>query len=102
MLIAFDIGNTTVAIGLFDGQTLVQTWRISSDRDKTSDEYGLILRGLLDVSGQKAAEVREAIGRAKAVNADLILAVTVPVPAHLQIGGQVLQIGAGRGIDDPL
>ena len=61
MLIAFDIGNTTVAIGLFDGQTLVQTWRISSDRDKTSDEYGLILRGLLDVSGQGAAEVREAI-----------------------------------------
>ena len=61
MLIAFDIGNTTVAIGLFDGQTLEQTWRISSDRDKTSDEYGLILRGLLDVSGQGAAEVREAI-----------------------------------------
>ena len=61
MLIAFDIVNTTVAIGLFDGQTLVQTWRISSDRDKTSDEYGLILRGLLDVSGQGAAEVREAI-----------------------------------------
>jgi type III pantothenate kinase len=61
MLIAFDIGNTTVAIGLFDGQTLVQTWRISSDRDKTSDEYGLILRSLLGVSGQAAAEIREAI-----------------------------------------
>ena len=61
MLIAFDIGNTTVAIGLFDGRTLVQTWRISSDRDKTSDEYGLILRSLLGISGQGAAEVREAI-----------------------------------------
>jgi type III pantothenate kinase len=61
MLIAFDIGNTTVAIGLFDGKTLVQTWRISTDRDKTSDEYGLILRGLLDLSGLGAADVREAI-----------------------------------------
>jgi type III pantothenate kinase len=61
MLIAFDIGNTTVAIGLFDGQTLVQTWRISSDRDKTSDEYGLILRGLLGVAGRGGADVREAI-----------------------------------------
>ena len=61
MLIAFDIGNTTVAIGLFDGRTLVQTWRISSDRDKTSDEYGLILRSLLGISGHGAAEVREAI-----------------------------------------
>jgi type III pantothenate kinase len=61
MLIAIDIGNTTVAIGLFDGKTLVQNWRISSDRDKTSDEYGLILRGLLGVSGQAAADIRDAI-----------------------------------------
>lgn len=61
MLIAFDIGNTTIAIGLFDGKRLVQTWRISSDREKTTDEYGLILRSLLDVSGQDLSVVREAI-----------------------------------------
>src|SRR5437763_1564085 len=61
MLIAFDIGNTTVAIGLLEGKKLVQTWRISSDRDKTSDEYGLILRGLLGVSGQAEADLRDAI-----------------------------------------
>ncbi len=61
MLIAFDIGNTTIAIGLFDGKRLVQTWRISSDREKTTDEYGLILRSLLDVSEQDLSVVREAI-----------------------------------------
>lgn len=61
MLIAFDIGNTTIAIGLFDGKRLVQSWRISSDREKTTDEYGLILRSLLDVSGQDLSVVREAI-----------------------------------------
>ncbi|MGD0782042.1 MAG: type III pantothenate kinase [Candidatus Aminicenantales bacterium] len=61
MLIAFDIGNTTVAIGLFDGKTLVQTWRINSDREKTADEYGLLVRSLLDVSGRPLAGVREAI-----------------------------------------
>jgi type III pantothenate kinase len=61
MLIAFDIGNTTIAIGLFDGKRLVQTWRISSDRKKTTDEYGLILRSLLDVSEQDLSVVREAI-----------------------------------------
>jgi type III pantothenate kinase len=61
MLIAFDIGNTTTAIGLFDGKRLVQTWRISSDREKTADEYGLILRSLLDVSRQALSVVREAI-----------------------------------------
>jgi type III pantothenate kinase len=61
MLIAFDIGNTTVAIGLFLEKKLVQTWRISTDRDKTADEYGLLLRGLLEASGQSAADVHDAI-----------------------------------------
>jgi type III pantothenate kinase len=61
MLMAFDIGNTTVAIGLFKEGRLVQTWRISSDREKTADEYGLILRSLLGVSGQATTDIREAI-----------------------------------------
>jgi len=47
MLLALDIGNTTVAIGLFEGKALRKDWKIQSDRDKTSDEYGLILQALL-------------------------------------------------------
>lgn len=51
MLIAFDIGNTTIAIGLFDGRRLVRTWRIRSERDKTADEYAVLLRSLLRDAG---------------------------------------------------
>ena len=51
MIIAFDIGNTTVAIGLFKEGKLVHNWKIRSDRDKTCDEYGLILRNLLTFAG---------------------------------------------------
>ena len=51
MLIAFDIGNTTIGLGLFDGRTLVRTWRIRSERDKTADEYAVLLRSLLQSSG---------------------------------------------------
>ncbi len=40
MLLAFDIGNTTIAIGLFRGRKLVKSWKIKTDSDKTSDEYG--------------------------------------------------------------
>lgn len=47
MLLAIDIGNTTVAIGLFREAGLLRDWRVRTDREKTADEYGIILRELL-------------------------------------------------------
>jgi type III pantothenate kinase len=61
MIIAFDIGNTTVAIGLFEEGKLVHNWKIRSDRDKTGDEYGLILRNLLTFAGHDTTAVKGAI-----------------------------------------
>jgi len=61
MLIAFDIGNTTVAIGVFDGRKLVRDWHVRSDRDKTCDEYGVILRNLLSMAGIEPSAVKAAI-----------------------------------------
>ncbi len=61
MLIAFDIGNTTVAVGVFNGKSLTRNWRLRSDRDKTSDEYGVILLNLLRMAGLEPVEVKAAI-----------------------------------------
>jgi len=61
MLLAFDVGNTTIAIGLFRGRTLVKSWKIRTDSDKTGDEYGSILLHLMQVAGLKAGEVSGAI-----------------------------------------
>jgi len=57
MLLAFDIGNTTAAIGLFRDKALVRHWRVQSDRDKTSDEYGIILRSLFAFDGVDASGI---------------------------------------------
>ncbi|MEW5901793.1 MAG: type III pantothenate kinase, partial [Acidobacteriota bacterium] len=57
MLLAIDIGNTTVAIGVFNGKKLVEDWRVRSDREKTADEYGIMLRELLRTSGLDLAAV---------------------------------------------
>lgn len=48
MLLAFDIGNTSIHIGLWDGETLVDTWRIGVEREKLPDEYGVLILSLLD------------------------------------------------------
>jgi type III pantothenate kinase len=50
MLLAFDIGNTTVAIGMFRDAKLVKSWKIKADRDKTTDEYGTVLLNLFQVA----------------------------------------------------
>jgi type III pantothenate kinase len=47
MLLAIDIGNTTVQLGLFDGAKLGPTWRIATAHDRLEDEYGVLLRALL-------------------------------------------------------
>jgi type III pantothenate kinase len=61
MLLAFDIGNTTVAVGLFRGPKLVRSWKIKTDRERTSDEYGAVLLNLFQVAGLQAKRVEAAI-----------------------------------------
>jgi type III pantothenate kinase len=46
-LIAIDIGNTNIVIGLFRGRTLLSHWRLSTQSGRTADEYGLTVRALL-------------------------------------------------------
>ena len=47
MLLCIDIGNTNTVLATFDGETLVDSWRIKTDAQATSDELGLVYRGLL-------------------------------------------------------
>jgi len=52
MLLAVDIGNTNVTLGLFRGRRLSGSWRLFSDERKTADEMVLLLRGLTGVRGR--------------------------------------------------
>lgn len=61
MLLAFDVGNTTIAVGLFRGRKLVKSWKLETDSDRTSDEYGAILLNLMQVAGLAPAKVTGAI-----------------------------------------
>ncbi len=50
MILAVDIGNTNIALGVFDGNYLIQHWKIRSEREKTSDEYEITLLNLLSLA----------------------------------------------------
>ncbi|MGB8214376.1 MAG: type III pantothenate kinase [Anaerolineales bacterium] len=51
MLLAIDLGNTNLTIGMYDGETLSHHWRLATDQARMPDEYGLQLLGLLTNAG---------------------------------------------------
>ncbi|MBI3176869.1 MAG: type III pantothenate kinase, partial [Chloroflexi bacterium] len=57
MLLAIDIGNTNITLGLYDGETLGPRWRLSTVHERMPDEYGLQLIGLFDHAGIRAGDV---------------------------------------------
>jgi len=50
MLLTIDVGNTNTVLGVFDGDQIVEHWRINTDPDRTADEMAVLLRGLLEHS----------------------------------------------------
>lgn len=61
MLLAFDVGNTTIAVGLFRGRKLVKSWKIKTDSDRTGDEYGALVLDLMRIAGLPPGKVTGAV-----------------------------------------
>ncbi len=57
MLLVIDVGNTNTVLGVYDGERLVDNWRIWTERDRTSDEYGILFRNLFFSRSISLAEI---------------------------------------------
>ncbi|MBX3048384.1 MAG: type III pantothenate kinase [Anaerolineales bacterium] len=57
MLLAVDVGNTNVTLGLYDGDTLGARWRIATDHRSMPDQYGLQFVGMLNHAGIDVAQL---------------------------------------------
>jgi type III pantothenate kinase len=58
MLLAVDIGNTEITAGLFQGSELQSHWRLTTNPDRTPDEWGSAIGGFLIQGGHSPNEVR--------------------------------------------
>ena len=64
MLLAIDVGNTNITLGLYDGESWRSQWRLRTVHDKTIDEYGVYLNALLRearANGQVQAAVLSSV-----------------------------------------
>ena len=57
MLLAIDIGNTNITLGLYEGDTLGPRWRIRTIHDKMPDEYGILMDQLFHRRGYRPEQV---------------------------------------------
>jgi type III pantothenate kinase len=51
MLLAIDVGNTNIVLGVFDGERLAQSWRLQTLRERTADEIGILTTHLFAERG---------------------------------------------------
>ena len=61
MILTIDVGNTNITCGVFDGDVIVASFRITTKMPRTSDEYGMILYNLLEQNNIQLMDIGDAI-----------------------------------------
>jgi type III pantothenate kinase len=61
MLLVIDIGNTNTVLGLYREETLLHSWRLTSDKARTSDEYAILVHELFRLSDLALTDVKDVI-----------------------------------------
>ena len=61
MLLVFDVGNTNMVLGIYEGDTLTNSWRINTDHQKSSDEYGILINNLFEYHRINMRDVKNII-----------------------------------------
>ena len=59
MLLVLDVGNTNTTLGLYDGDEIKHSWRLTTERQRTVDEYGILCRTLLQLCGLESTAVTD-------------------------------------------
>ena len=57
MIFVLDVGNTNTVLGVFEQDELKYQWRIKTDRHKTEDEYGMLVKSLLEHDGLSFSDI---------------------------------------------
>ncbi len=61
MLLAIDIGNTNIVVGVYDNKELIQHWRIGTKKARTADEYGIMIMDLFNFANIKPQDIKGAV-----------------------------------------
>ncbi|MDR0469127.1 MAG: type III pantothenate kinase [Peptococcaceae bacterium] len=61
MLLVFDVGNTNIVMGVYDGDELIHSWRLFTDRNQMADEYEIKIRAFLEYAHIAIGDIHDVI-----------------------------------------
>ncbi|MCC8141153.1 MAG: type III pantothenate kinase [Lachnospiraceae bacterium] len=96
MLLAVDIGNTNITIGVFKGKRLVTTYRMATVYTRTSDEYGMVMCELLEKNGVAVEEITDVI--VGSVVPDVMHSITNSIIKYFNTKPIIIEAGIKTGI----
>ncbi len=103
LLLAMDVGNTNIVIGVFHGDQLIADWRLATNAHSMPDEYAVLLSSLMSHSGLSLAGIDAAIiaSVVPKVTANLQEMVEKYTKARILVVGPGIKLGVTIGIDSP-
>ncbi len=110
MLLVIDVGNSNIVLGVYDGERLLRSWRLSTDKSRTSDEYSVLLHTLFGQTGLAFSSIKATIissvvppltGVMEAISRDIFKLTPYVVGPGIKTGLPVqydnpLEVGADR------
>lgn len=61
MILVIDVGNTNIVLGIYSKEKLIKSWRISTDKSKTYDEYGILVSQFFEYEGIDKGAIKSVI-----------------------------------------
>lgn len=97
MILVVDAGNTNITIGVFDGQKLMGTYRMMTKISRTSDEYGIFIRDLLEKNGLNPEEIVDVI--ISSVVPNIMHSFTSGIKKYFKVNPIIVGAGIKTGIN---
>lgn len=96
MLLTIDVGNTNITLGVFENETLKGTFRMTTKRSRTSDEYGFNICGILEHRNIMPQDIKDVI--IASVVPDIMHSLTSRIIKYLNIKPIIVSAGIKTGI----
>lgn len=96
MLLTIDVGNTNVTMGVFEGDVLRGTFRMTTKQPRTSDEYGFQICGILEYRGIEAEDINAVI--IASVVPDIMHSLASGIIKYLNVRPLIVSAGVKTGI----
>lgn len=96
MLLAIDVGNTNITVGVFDGKDIKKSFRITTNISRTSDEFGSAFKSILNLNGLEMGDITDVV--VASVVPNVMHSLLNSISKYFSIKPLIIEAGVKTGI----